>query len=200
MVARLSPRYMYVGDRRAVTTGLPLFRSVRKCSTVSCKISAFSNLPLWGSLAAAGTNLRSSPRDAFILSRRFFSIIPRLRLRDACWQESPPGELQLHREKKGNDSWQCARRESESRIDRQRQCNPVHKYFQTSLLPFEDNEILIIALWFESSRTICRRMSDNINSYSVEQRCIVCPLFLNKSRWSLWILRLLFFCRIFCQG
>lgn len=75
----------------------PLFRSVRKCSTVSCKISAFSNFPLWGSLAAAGTNLRSSPRDAFILSRRFFSIIPLLRFRDACWQESPPGELQLCR-------------------------------------------------------------------------------------------------------
>lgn len=74
---------------------VPLFLSWRKYSTVSWRISAFSSFPLCGSRAAAGTSLRNSLRDAFIRSRRFFSIMPRRLFRDVCWHESPPGELHL---------------------------------------------------------------------------------------------------------
>lgn len=75
---------------------LPLLRNDLRCSTVSCKISAFSSFPECGSRAAAGTSLLNSLSDAFIRSLLFFSIIPRLLLRDACWHESPPGELHLN--------------------------------------------------------------------------------------------------------
>ena len=91
----ISPSLHTVKEIKVTIMNSPLFLRVRKCSTVSWRISAFSNFPLCGSLAAAGTNLLSSPREAFILSRRFFSIIPLLLFLEACWQESPPGELHL---------------------------------------------------------------------------------------------------------
>lgn len=74
-------------------TDWPLAWSILRWSTVICRISAFSSLAEPCFSKAEGTRRRSSVRLVLMRSRRRFSMIPLLFLRDSIWQLSvSPGE------------------------------------------------------------------------------------------------------------
>lgn len=78
-------------------TEIPLAWIIFKWSTVSCRISAFSNLAEPCFSYAVGTRRLSSVRLVLIRSRRLFSIMPRRFFRvSMCGVSEPsPGEEQL---------------------------------------------------------------------------------------------------------
>lgn len=86
MTCNFSPKEMRA--EKKIHCRLPFEWSVLRWSTVSWRISAFSSLAEPCFSKADGTRRLSSVKDELILSRRFFSMTPRLFLRVMSWQLS----------------------------------------------------------------------------------------------------------------